>query len=589
MELPRRAHSLLQECNDIIASLETWKDINRALEIDGLQKMTSALHSERKFLEKVASTAEDEIKPVQITSSNVPYLKSLVWALINSKNPIAVRKTFTYALDPFTIIEPSEKFKALPKQQGQTGLSGGAAAAVQKGRSVMQLSTSQPLSTTLSNEQTFQVKVDVVADHGKSWLRINAGSVWSLIHEFSGMEDDSDDEKEDENEDESAGNCGGSLGHIHSRKKPIHVSKQTHPDMALLTRSLVLAADQNRLHYTHRPKITLRFAGILPGESLPLEAMIHKSVEVGRVAQSIQDNTVESFPVEVVFGPFSLPSNSSQSPLQAAAVGSMTPLDPLFAPFSIPKSVDDMVLFTKRLHLDITTLMALSSFLCHTIRPDPALFTSPPLILQAQQEHDQPLLPLLAKIFAGRERIVICRTSATRFKEILDVIGGPEEKWRGKAMIHDPLEDQESAEDETSIKERWVRNSEWARQYGVFADGPPRIEVIEDILETASANEEQEREQKQSDNSPSGRGDIVDSSRPLNAATSPSGSVPTQRELNMTELHTKIFLTGYNGRLTTLTANQVGFRTVTRMGQVPAEMSIWNHSPRSLAEAKLQS
>ncbi|KAF8936579.1 hypothetical protein BGZ58_004000 [Dissophora ornata] len=581
MELLQRAQSLFQECNNIVASLEAWKEVNPTLEVDGLQKMTSALHAEQKFLEKVASTPAEEIKTVQISSSNVPYLKSLVWALIHSKNPVAVRKTFTYALDPFTVIEPSEKFKALPEKQGQPKSKRGGGG----GGSVMQLSTSQPLSTALTNEQTFQVKVDVVADHGKSWLRINAGSVWSLVHEFAGMEEDSDDDDDDEDEDEadnaeqlSDSNGRGSSAATRTRK-PVHVSKDTHPDMTLLTRSLVLAADQNRLHYSHRPRVELRFAGILPEESPALEAMIHKSVNVGRVAQSIEGGTVETFPVDVVFGP--VESQSSPS------IVSSTPLDPSYAPFAIPTTVDDMVLFTKTLHLDITTLMALSSYLCHTVRPDPTLFTSPPLILQAQQEHDQPLLPLLAKIFEGRERLVMCRTAATRFKSILSIIGGPEEKWRGQVMIHDPLEEAEEHKNEASIKERWIRGSDWARQYGVFADGPPRIDVIEDMLgSTIPTAQGLKGEQPEEEDVPDSEvfSPTLSSITDSNASNS---SVPSRRELNMTELHMRIFLTGHNAQLTTLTANQVGYRTVTRMGQVPVEMSVWSHAPRSLAEAKL--
>ncbi|KAI8359456.1 hypothetical protein B0O80DRAFT_440315 [Mortierella sp. GBAus27b] len=595
MELQQRGQELLQECIETVASLEEWRTANPTLEVDGLQKMTSALHAEQKFLEKLASTPADEIQPAQISSTNVPHLKSLVWALVNSKNPVAIRKTFTYTLDPYTIIEPSEKFKAIPDKPGKGKPKGG------KGSKVMQLSTSEPLSTNLVNERTLQVKVDLVADHGASWLRINAGSSWSLIHEFAGMEDDSSDEEGDDDEDTSQGPNG-----CIRTKKPETVSKDTHPDMTLMTRSLVLAADQNRLHYEHRPKVTLRFAGILPEEHPELEAMIHRSVRVAQVAQSIADNSIMSFPIKVDFGPFEHTT---------AAVVSSTPLDPHFTPFSIPQSVDDMGYFTSTLHLDITTLMALSCYLCHAIRPDPNLFTSPPLVLQAQLEHDQPLLPVLAKIFQGRERLVMCRTAATRFKAILNVIGGPEEKWRGSVMIHDPLDetgtDQSSKEDKDRIRDRWIQGSDWAQQYGVFADGPPRIEVIEDMVDPDDSGEDKVETEQAGKVDPtidlslppealltsstdSTSEELDPSSSPASLSTSSSSSPapaaragPTRRELNMTELHTRIFATGHNARLTTLTANLVGYRTLTRIGRLPSEISMWNHGPRSLAEAKL--
>ncbi|CAO3566162.1 unnamed protein product [Mortierella alpina] len=497
-------------------------------------------------------------------------------------------------------MEPEEKFKTLPTRT-QKG---------RRGHNVMQLSTSQPLSTSLSNVKSFQVKVDLIADHGKSWLKINAGSVKSLLHEFADIEEDSDEEQDEDSQDESEEEEDGQsrsqvkMGHRQRHGlKPIPVSKDTHADMTLLTRSLVLAADQNRLHYDHRPQVTLRFTGIVP-EDEHFEAvknMVQKSVRVGRVAQSVEDGQVAQFPVEVVFGSMQLP--------ERPGVSASTRTDPSFSPFSIPESVDDMVLFTKTLHLDITTLMALSSFLCHTIRPDPALFTSPPLVLQAQQEHEQPLLPLLGKIFEGRERLVMSRTAATRFKSILNVIGGSEEQWRGRVMIHDPLDDEPrkgEEEEEDLIRERWVRGSDWAQQYGVFAKGPPRIEVIEDVVGQVPAgsmqgslekgpdelrHEEEEGSQFQetgsqsqdtlslSESSSAGSSDAMASSNKLTS--------PGRKELNMTELHSKIFMTGYRARLTTVTANLVGYRTVTRTGQVPQGISVWFHQPRSLAEAKL--
>ncbi|KAF9927536.1 hypothetical protein FBU30_003082 [Linnemannia zychae] len=607
MELLQRAQSLLQECNDIVERLEQWKQQNPTLDVEGLQAMTSVLHAEQKFLTKVVSTPADEIKPAQMGASNVPYLKSLVAALINSKNPVAVNKVFKYVLDPYTVIEPSEKFRALPstsdqRQQKSRG---------KQGSNIMKLSTSEPLSTGLLNETTFQVKIDLVADHGMSWLRINAGSAKTLIHEYAGMEEDSDDdeeEDEDNEDDESQNEDNDSTMQNNSRRrviKPIHVCKDTHADMVLLTRSLVLAADQNRLHYSHRPRVTLQFAGILPGESAPLEDMIQKSVRTGSIAQSIENRTVEMFPVKVDFGPI-------ESDISMATSLSTTPMDKAFAPFSIQESVDDMVLFSKTLFLDITTLMALSSYLCHTIRPDPEHFTSPPLILQAQQECDQPMLPLLAKIFEGREKLVMTRTAATRFKEILSVIGGPEEKWRGRVMIHDPLdeatsmseastaaapataprEDGSIVEDEIGIRERWVGGSDWAQKYGVFASGPPRVEVIEDILDTVSM---EPIDYSVAVMALSAETDIEDGTNdgeripaphnPLMTA-SPSGTGLKRREINMNELHSKIFLTAYNARFTMITANAMGYRAVTRTGQVPSEMSIWFHSARSLAEAK---
>lgn len=53
IELLEKAQSLLSECNDIVHLLEGWKTCNPTLKVDGLQKMTSTLLAEQKFLEKV--------------------------------------------------------------------------------------------------------------------------------------------------------------------------------------------------------------------------------------------------------------------------------------------------------------------------------------------------------------------------------------------------------------------------------------------------------------------------------------------------------------------------------------------------------
>ncbi|KAG0335450.1 hypothetical protein BG004_008441 [Podila humilis] len=592
IDLSEKAHSLLSDCNGITTLLEEWKARNPTLNVDGLQKLTSTLLAEQKFLQKVSDTAAEDIKAVQITSSNVPYLKALVYALVASKNPVAVRKVFSYALDQFTAIDATEKFSALPSTKGHGGPKGSR-------QTIAQLpdpsAAPSPVPLAIKNIQSRRVKVDLVADHGKSWLCINAGSAWSLIHEFAGMEDDSDLEEEEddydddnnsENDTEEGGQRTLDKGQVHGRgnmtQRPIHVSRDTHPDMTLFVRSLVLAADQNRLHYFHRPIISVRFAGIQPHENTQLEEMIYKSIRVGRVASSIaDDSSVHAFPVHCVLGSMEPLTDISTMSKSTAA------LDASFEPFRIPVEVDDMTLFSPTLHLDITTMMALSSYLCHTIYPDPSRFNSPPLILQAKQERESPLLPLLAKVMNGRERLVISRAAASRFKSILSVIGGPEEQWRGAVLIHDPQQKEETLEkkgNEDEIKARWRQGSDWARQYNIFSNGPPRIEVIEDedtITTTTATLSLSESEDVKEDND--NDGNISTNTE----AAEPLAKVTRREKMKIADLHTKIFMTGYRERFTTLTANLAGFRSVVKTHHVPEDISIWFHSPRSLAEAKL--
>ena len=76
MDLLQRAQELLQECNDTVASLEEWKTANPTLEVDGLQKMTSALHAEQKFLEKACLVSRLVVRRQLpfITLPNCPWI-----------------------------------------------------------------------------------------------------------------------------------------------------------------------------------------------------------------------------------------------------------------------------------------------------------------------------------------------------------------------------------------------------------------------------------------------------------------------------------------------------------------------------------
>ncbi|KAG0245379.1 hypothetical protein BGW41_000006 [Actinomortierella wolfii] len=774
MELQERAQILLVEARKVLHELEAWKQTRRQAaasaataptavqteqegkeakedtkgsengddndlhqSIEGLQKLTSAIQAEIRFLEKVISTPLHEMKPVQITSSNLPYLRALVRALVRAKNPVAVRKTFEFRLGDFLFLEPANKWTGKfafedssenSTQHGNDGRHGAAAATGQGGGLAKNRQHSGSKASSARNgsgssaeaesSPVFHVKVDLVADHGTSWLRINAGSVWSLVHEFAGMEDDSDDEEEEEDDDEEEQEGGEKR-----QRSPVHVSKETHPDLAILTRSLVLAADQNRIHYHHIPRITLHFAGIQPGESKPLECMIFRAIETARYSQLLTESpsTYRHIPINVVMG-----SEEDHAPLltgggngggsgisSGAGTGtradsikeaSVRPgkkvmrrilldqdrnmtrplmaaleddqLDQLFAvpvqteasehdpqegqvdiygPYKVPKIVDDMEYFTDTLNLDITTLMALSSWLCHTFQPNPDVFTSPPLRFQAQQECQQPILPLLATImgchgnerekslggsdqqpsrYQGQRRLVVTRAAATRFLTIVNLIGGPEEKWRGRILMRDMYEKEgkDKEEDgcnptsmtEAEIRERWCQRSEWCSRYNIFSDGPPRIEIIDDVpiefrppeprrpprqrnrkkksppvagQPLVEGQQQQQQQEGQDDQSgsrastpttPEGSTTPPAVSRRQEFRDNNQGRAEWLKEQEMMELHTKIFMTGYQNQITTLTANLVGYRAVLRTGNVPAKLSVWFHTPRSLAEAKVR-
>ncbi|KAF9974014.1 hypothetical protein BGZ73_002711, partial [Actinomortierella ambigua] len=721
-----RAQILLKEAHKVLQELEDWKlaqqeahpglDLHRS--IDGLQKLTSAVQAEVRFLEKVVSTPVQAMKPTfEFQLGDYLFLEpagqwtgKFAFESLDGgkegkdKEEDPVDNEDESDDDDFFGQGRSESNKKKNTPAARNHQQGGAVKGGGGSAKNAQLAKTPPGHKPETESPTsFQVKVDLVADHGTSWLRINAGSVWSLVHEFAGMEDDSDeedDDDEDEDEDEDEDHHPTTK---RDKKPPVHVSKDTHPDLAILVRSLVLAADQNRIHYHHIPKITLHFAGIQPDESRPLESMIYRAIETARYSQSMVDTpSNRRVPIEVVMGSeedhqalltggtganaedetdvrpgrkgmrrilLDQDQNMTHSLLKALDHGN---LDTLFSRpahqivqanntleanddgeanqvgtadgndslFQRPETIDDMEYFTDTLNLDITTLMALSSWLCHTIQPDPNAFTSPPLRFQAQQECEAPVLLMLATIIRRRHpgdnggssssqgrpqrRLVVARSAATRFLTIVNLIGGPEEQWRGRILMREMIPDYrttlEDAATDDQIRQRWIQRSEWCSQWAdrnmkrdphLFPGdgGPPKIDIVDDVSiifrppEPKPPPKQRNRKKRASPSQSSPQGGSGASTPTTPEAPSPApapatsnrqdyrdnkqGRVEWLKELEMMELHTKIFMTGYEHRITTLTANLVGYRAVLRTGNVPAKLSVWFHTPRSLAEAKV--
>ncbi|KAM9701264.1 UPF0415 protein C7orf25 homolog [Menidia menidia] len=85
-----------------------------------------------------------------------------------------------------------------------------------------------------------------------------------------------------------------------------------------------------------------------------------------------------------------------------------------------------------RLNLDVTTLIALASSLCHGGAG--LAFREPVLTEQAAAERRAPLLPSLLAFMAGK-RLFACRAAARDFQQILDTLGGAGERRRGAALL----------------------------------------------------------------------------------------------------------------------------------------------------------
>ena len=86
----------------------------------------------------------------------------------------------------------------------------------------------------------------------------------------------------------------------------------------------------------------------------------------------------------------------------------------------------------RKLNLDVSTLICLVSNLCHGHCH--GSFQQGVLEDLAQQEREAPLLPTLLAFMKDKEWYV-CRTAYNSFTKNLAIIGGPEEKERGRKLL----------------------------------------------------------------------------------------------------------------------------------------------------------
>ena len=85
-----------------------------------------------------------------------------------------------------------------------------------------------------------------------------------------------------------------------------------------------------------------------------------------------------------------------------------------------------------RVNLDVTSLIAIVSNLCHGHCD--FKFRENYLTLQAQDEQSSPTLPKVFELFLGRS-LFSCQTAVQDFEKIVSIVGGNEEKDRAKQLL----------------------------------------------------------------------------------------------------------------------------------------------------------
>lgn len=248
-------------------------------------------------------------------------------------------------------------------------------------------------------ERRDSIRIDVVAQHGKQWIKVKASALKGLRNELCEEEDESES---DEDREEEAGGQG---------------KEESIPDFPIYqqARTLLTAAEQNLIHY-HKPTIVMKF------------------LADDEVDERIQ-NTLRSMGivVEVRGEGYEAQQNEQENISPDAAKPNGDKIASIETATSPSNDIHPDISST--LNLDVTTLIALVTDITHRLNSIPLeALDIPPLQLQQSQEHSRPLLPLLHSLLSER-KLVTTQTALRKFVDIVKLLGGPTEKARAKALI----------------------------------------------------------------------------------------------------------------------------------------------------------
>ncbi|RUP43491.1 hypothetical protein BC936DRAFT_137089 [Jimgerdemannia flammicorona] len=342
-DLELYARTLHDKAISVLADVERWEGTT---EIQGLDKYKSVVKAEVKFLEKILEFP-DTIKKEHVQSSNVSYLDAVRNTVLTSSDVVSVFKNFSFV---------------------------------------------QPITqTTNPTKKKWSVKVDVIADGGMRWYKVNARNVRALRHDLAGFED-SDSEPSDSDSDFGS-NSVSTLGAPDSDL--VDTFSLAGLPVLQQARNFLAAAQQHEVHF-RVPAITFRFSGISRNEDAFVdEHIIHRLESMGIRVQMRHE--------------FTAPDPSSPT----SATSNLTP----------------------SLNLDLTTLIALVSQLSHTRNPQPTLFSDrESLRTQAAQELIRPILPSFHALFHNRT-LYTTESARQKLMSVVAIVGGPQERRRAEFLF----------------------------------------------------------------------------------------------------------------------------------------------------------
>ncbi|KAI9219246.1 hypothetical protein BC828DRAFT_177249 [Blastocladiella britannica] len=323
--------------------------------------------------------------------TNVPHLEVVVLTLCTARHPVAVMKTFAYSL-PCPTCQPHLSTAA---PSGDTD-------------AVAMCTCPPAIRKNLELEQS--VKVDVVANHGTTWIRLRAASARAVEREFlddpnySESESDSDWNESDDDDDGTGLNGNG-------RGTPDLYTLE--PASIRTLRQFVTAAAANPIHGS-APSVVMHFTGLDE-----LDARVDRLIRSTGVLTHV-----------------SLVQHASVAAQFAAILTALDTLPRHLNAGSHPLIVPPL---TSTVNLDGSTLIALASQLSHTHTMPESVSAQPIFAAQLESERATHLLVPLTSLLA-RHRLVATRQALAHFQTIMKSVAGPTERIRVLLLLPELFE-----------------------------------------------------------------------------------------------------------------------------------------------------
>lgn len=245
------------------------------------------------------------------------------------------------------------------------------------------------------------VKVDIVAENGLVWIKVIARNAKAFRHELMGLEwDDSSSSDEDEDEDDNDSNDSDDDNY---KKSPLASSGEFDSlPIFKKAREYLRTAQAHHVHF-HTPVVVFAFMRIKPEEDVFVQRIMDRLAEIGIVVYM----------------------QNSENKLQSSYL-------PLL------KNVGDLEhITTPSINMDVSSALAIISELSHHVCL-PKEVSALPLQVQAEREALVPALPKILPYITGKKLFII-QSAYDRFKDIVDVVGGPNETARFKYLFRDHL------------------------------------------------------------------------------------------------------------------------------------------------------